>query len=106
MPYQPPDFDARSLRIHQIVVMQIESNPAEIDRARKILLRWIGDGTSASQPYYAKWLRAIDEGVETCIKQMLDPSEHGDVMRSCSPFGCLLSKEQRKAVFAEFRSVV
>jgi len=108
--YTAPDFEARSLHIHEIVVEMITRDPAEIDRAKGILLRWIGDGqngdgTSTSQPYLAAWLKVIEGGLEACVTQMLDPSEWGDVMRSCSPFGCLISPAQRRKAFAKFKVV-
>ncbi len=106
MTYIPPDFEARSIHVHKIVGEMIARDPSELERAKGILLRWIGDGTSASQPYFAAWLKTIEAGLDACVTQMLDTSEWGDVMRSCSPFECLLSADQRRDVLAKYKRAI
>ena len=103
MAYIAPNFEARSLHVHRVVAEMIKDNPSEVGRAKEIIARWIGDGSSRSHAYFEEWARVIDAGVDECLKLMLDPSEHGDTLRSCSPFGCLLTPVERREIHRLYR---
>lgn len=103
------DRDAiRSLWLHRVVLGHLMLDPEHVMRraVENTQRRLAKAGYSGSpKPYYEQWLDILNEGVEATAAALVDPSEKGQVLRSCSPFTGVLTQEERGQVLRSFESV-
>ncbi len=94
-----------SRQMHVEAADILRSKPELLEVARTRLLRWKMTTSSSSIPYIDEWLEIISDGPEKSIRMMLDRSDHGDVMRSCSPFSFLISERRHFEILRDFKGV-
>ncbi len=92
-------LDARSLALHRLAADKIRREPALFERVRRTLERWHRVVDAGSRPYVEEWQRLADAGIETCLAAAVDDSPRGAALRQCSPFGSVLSNEERFEFF-------
>lgn len=91
------EIDERSLALHRLVAEKIARDPTLLARVRRTLDRWRVQVGAESQPYLQEWARVMDAGVGECLRTAVDPSPRGDALRQNSPFGAVLTNEERFA---------
>lgn len=80
--------------------------PEEVmESSRKVLERRLSksDYPGSPRPYYERWLEILDSGVERVSEVLVDRSEEGCVLRSCSPFTGVISEREREQTLQSFR---
>ncbi|WP_312563737.1 hypothetical protein [Diaphorobacter sp.] len=100
MPRSPQLLDRRSLEFHQMLAQCLREHPERLERVKRTLARWRVIVAPHSQPYVAEWQRLIDAGLETALAMAVEDSERAAALRQCSPFGSVITPEER-AVFFE-----
>lgn len=60
-----------------------------LDSMRDCLTHWLTKPDMQDMAYWLEWQKLIEQGIEAVISLALEPTERGQVMRSCSPFGVL-----------------
>ncbi|MBN7303114.1 hypothetical protein IUQ79_14505 [Mycobacteroides abscessus subsp. bolletii] len=89
----------QSLALHALVVAKLLRNP---DRVSEIAQRNVEDdleiGDVHSEKYTREWDRLLKQNIPSLIDTMLDPSDHGITMRSCTPFTGILTDDEVQAV--------
>ena len=105
-----PERDRRSLGHHQSLALHAAIVPKLIDDpervlaiARRNLQRDYKSGTAHDLPYTREWESLIAESLPTLIEAMLDPSDHGITLRSCTPFTGVLNQDEVRAIKRIYR---
>lgn len=69
------------------------------DRVLEIVLRNLArdleTGNTHSEKYTREWDRLLKQDIPSLIDSMLDPSDHGVTLRSCTPFTGISSRLAR-----------
>jgi hypothetical protein len=90
------------LAVFRLVADKIERDPALLERSRETLVRWLANGVAPRHRLQA-WIDRIDralaepESLEKLLARLREDSEDAELDRDFSPFGCLLTKEERRA---------
>jgi len=83
-------YDLRTYDEHIHLFARLRKNPARLLELRKQWEYWLAlPGFSCAPAYSTAWLKAVDEGLDAVERLILDESDLGQVLRSCSPFGVL-----------------
>jgi len=93
--FTPRELDLKSLALHQLVVAKIRSEPALFYQVRERLEVLAATAAPQAMPRLLQWLSAFDSGIEEALRLAVEDTEHGQVMRSCSPFNGVLSEPER-----------
>jgi hypothetical protein len=97
-------IDARSLVFDQRIAARLRSEPALLERARAILLRWLGSCAEASRPDLREWQALIDGPREVLLRTLEGTDERCVRLRQSSPFCGILTPEERNAILKEFQA--
>ncbi len=98
------DGHQQSLVLHAAVVAKLIDDPERVlGIARRNLQRDTDTGTVHDRRYIREWELLIDQGLPALIEAMLDPSDHGVTLRSCTPFTGVLDPEQVRAIKRVYR---
>ncbi len=98
------DGHQQSLALHAAVVAKLIDDPERVlGIARRNLQRDIDTGTVHDRRYIREWELLIDQGLPALIEAMLDPSDQGVTLRSCTPFTGVLDPEQVRAIKRVYR---
>jgi len=97
---------AQRLAFWSLVADRIEGrDPGALERGRRRLQRWRTiNSPSASDRYWDEWESRINEGIQAVVRQLRDPSERGDVLRSTAPFLDVVSQAERLQFLESARS--
>jgi len=91
----PECLKARNMALHVLVAQKLRNEPARFQTVRENLLRWNAQRGWRSTPWLHEWLAAAELGIEAILAIALDPSDHGDQLRSSSPFSGVLDEAER-----------
>jgi hypothetical protein len=89
--------DALSVTVHAIAAEKILEDPRLIDRARKILERWISKQTPAPKPFL-EWRKILAGTPQEIAAVALALTEESTRLRSSSPLGFVLSLKKRAEI--------
>lgn len=91
--------DQRSLRYHEAVFAKLQTAPELMVRVRAKLVQW-SLSESRAQHYWSEYfMRCIAHDFAGLQRALLAADDSGQALRSGSPFGTLLSAQERKAIF-------
>ena len=97
------DVHEQSLALHAVVVSKLLQDP---DRVLEIALhnveRDLKTENAHSEKYTREWDRLLRQDIPSLIGAMLDPSDHGVTLRSCTPFTGILSASEVQAVKRQY----
>jgi hypothetical protein len=97
-------LDRFSLALHRRAVAVLRLDPALRERASQTLARWRQQaGPTRSDVLWNEWERLLAAESGVLESAALDESEHGQLMRSVSPLGVLVSQAERIALLQQAR---
>jgi len=94
--------DALSLALHTEAVGMMRADPALIDRAIAILIRWDKTCDHHSKPLRDEWMRILTDRLWDIA---LDPGERGNQLRQASPVSCILPNARRLEIIKECKQL-
>ncbi|MGJ6127145.1 excisionase family DNA-binding protein [Mycolicibacterium sp. Y3] len=98
------DGHSQSSALHAAVVSKLIQDPERVlGIARENVRRDYELGARHSVAYTREWESVLDEGVVAVIDTLLDQSEHGATLRSCTPFTGVLDDDEVRAVKRVYR---
>jgi hypothetical protein len=87
-------LDRRSLDLHRLIARHLDERPELLRTALKTLRRWrAGDPRGCAG--WDEWESLIRQGLRPTTAAMLDPTERGQYLRSCTPFTRVLTPRER-----------
>ena len=92
--------EERSLALHAAAVRRIREDPRALRQARSTLERWIDRYGGNPPKALAEWSRILELPPERIEEIVLDRSEEGDRMRKSSPLSTLVTREERRRIYA------
>ncbi len=102
---QRPDRHRQSLALHAAVVAKLIDDPDRVIAiARDNVQRDRASGTAHDLPYAREWESLLDSGIPDLVEAMLDPSDHGVTLRSCTPFTGVLEDREVDAIKQIYRT--
>jgi hypothetical protein len=93
--------DAFSVTVHAIAAQKILKDPRLVERARKILERWISRQTPVPKPFL-EWRKILAGTPQEIAAVATALTEESTRLRSSSPLGFVLSPKKRAAITAVF----
>lgn len=102
--HTPDEIDRKSLCLHQLVEQKIRSNPALFAKARVALERSIANAGPSGLIYMIQWINIFDCGIEEALAVAVEETERGQVLRSASPFVCILDDCERQEFYRKWSS--
>jgi hypothetical protein len=101
-------IDEFSLAAHRLAIRRLRERPERLAEALEVLARWrkVAGGTSHSDRYWNEWEHVLREGIPAVERLALDPSSHGQTLRSVSPLGRFLTVQERLALLRKARRVL
>lgn len=92
-------LDSLSLAYHIFAAFKLKANPCLLARLQERNNASMQNlAIRSSYPYFKKWAEIIDEGIESVVSTCLERSDHGQVMRSCSPVVAIISQSERTQI--------
>jgi hypothetical protein len=94
-------FDRRE--VFRLAADKIERDPGLLERSRATLARWLANGVAPRRRLEA-WIERIDRAridpgaMEDLLGRLREDGEDAELDREFSPFGCLLTKAERRAL--------
>ncbi|MEZ0362648.1 helix-turn-helix domain-containing protein [Mycobacterium sp. pUA109] len=100
------DGKQQSLWLHAALIPKLVNDPDTVlEIARRNLARQRQSGSTHSAAYTDEWASILDAGVGRVIEAILDPSDHGATLRSCTPFTGVLNEEEVRSIKKAYREV-
>ena len=97
-----PEIDKAILERHKLTVAKIDEDPSLVEIAVQNLERWRALDPERPKPWNIEWMDIIKSKPWSEIREMLlEDSEEGQRLRSSSPFGGILTEEERNSVKIE-----
>lgn len=88
----------RSLALHAVVAERILTDPALLDRARRIVRSWLENGT-VGRRWAEAWQRVLEGRPESIAGVLRDPGPEATELRQSSPFAGVLDPRTRWQVW-------
>lgn len=91
------------LAMFRLAADKIEREPALLERSRETLERWLEKGVTPRRRLEV-WIERIDRALvdpkdlEELLARLREDSEDAKFDREFSPFGCLLTKAERRVL--------
>ena len=100
-------LDQFSLALHRRALDALRHEPALRDHARQTLARWRQQsGATRSDALWDEWELLLADEFVVLENAALVESEHGQLMRSVSPLGGLVSQSERMVLLKQAREQV
>ena len=97
-------LDEFSLALHRKAIAALHRDPELRSRARDALNRWRKQaGPTRSDALWIEWEHLLDGELTSLESAALAESEHGTLMRSVSPLGCLVDQHERTLLLKQAR---
>lgn len=97
-------LDQFSLALHRRALAALRQEPALREHARQTLARWRHQsGATRSDVLWDEWEQLLSSDVGVLESAALVESDHGQLMRSVSPLGGLVSQVERMALLRQAR---
>jgi hypothetical protein len=100
----PEDVVEKTLGWHRLAVAKLHQHPTRLAIVRRNIETFKEKASPGSQHYIREWKQLFDAGPEQLYAVALEESEHANDLRQCSPFGGVLSDEERQAYFRAFKA--
>ncbi|MGH3955527.1 MAG: helix-turn-helix domain-containing protein [Mycobacterium sp.] len=98
------DGHEQSLALHALLVSKLLSDPDHVlEAARRNVERDAESGNAHSEKYTHEWAQLLKQDIRSLIGAMLDSSDHGVTLRSCTPFTGILSTDEVQTVKRQYR---
>lgn len=98
------DGHEQSLALHALLVSKLLRDPDRVlETARRNVERDRETGNAHSESYTREWGKLLKRDIPSLIGAMLDPSDHGVTLRSCTPFTGVLSAGEVQSVKRQYR---
>lgn len=94
--YTPEALDHKSLELHRVIVAKMRADPQAYPRVLAKLPRYLSFDDPRGMAYRKRWAEVVERGMDAIEELALDPSERGQVMRSCSPLAGVLTERERQ----------
>jgi hypothetical protein len=97
----PETFDR--MATFRLAADKIERDPELLERSRETLVRWLEQGVTPRKRLQG-WIDRIDRArrdprdFEDLLRRLREEGEDAEFDREFSPFACLLSKAERRAL--------
>lgn len=101
------ELDATSLELHRAVARKVREHPELMAHAKSNLARWRRDmerGDSGSRKYLEVWEQLFSRGIEATLSAATQESEEATALRHVSPFGGVLTQDERLAIIRQRRT--
>ena len=94
-------IDERSLALARAIVEKIDRDPARqgLEKARATCRRWY---KQRPLPAIGEWLNILQEPWEDIRRVLLDESQSGRRLRQSDPFCCILTPQERWAIYRKY----
>jgi hypothetical protein len=94
-----------SLAAHRLVMKKLYEDPQRVGVLQSTLTRWRTQrGLTHSEPYMQEWERLLRMPLNELERLICADNDHATVLRSVSPFGSLLTSEERNRLLLEVRN--
>ena len=93
----------RSLRLHQCAARRIAGDP-NLRRVALERLRKLRRANPQGRVYHEQWEALLDGPLPALLRKMTESSEHADALRKESPFGVIVTPEERRRIFETVRA--
>lgn len=93
----------RSLALHKLAVEKVRLNPELFELIKRTNMHFGKVYSPSSMVYYHEWEKLIEMGLEAVLNMALETTEFAATMRSTSPFGGILSEEERIAFLEDWK---
>lgn len=88
--------------IHRLVAERLRINPQSVRAvALEVLRRWLK--RNPEQDALLEWCSVLELSDDQLSSRIVDPSSEGCRLRSSSPMGFVLTDDERRRIFAQFR---
>jgi len=95
------DGSQKSLALHALLVQKLLSDTNFVISKAKLNLRKSCD--THTEVYKMRWEKLLDGPLPTLITSMLDTSDNGVTLRSCTPFAGVLDEDTLESVSRVYR---
>lgn len=100
-------LDHFSLALHRRAIDVLRADPTLNARVRQTLTRWRSQaGETRSDALWSEWERLLSDEPEALARAALAETDHGQLMRSVSPLGVLVTQRERTALLSQSRGYV
>lgn len=96
-------LDARSLALHCLVARRLVAEPELVAKASENLSRWRQKVPDSAAAWFGEWEKVLRLTPRQIAAFLAEMSPEAIRLRQSSPFVVLVTKEERKRVFAAFR---
>ncbi len=94
-----------SLAAHRLVIKKLHEDPQRVGILQATITRWRAQrGLTHSEPYMQEWERLLRLPLDELERLICADNDHTTVLRSVSPFGALLTQEERDRLLREVRN--
>jgi hypothetical protein len=94
-----------SLAAHRLVMKKLHEDPQRVGVLQATITRWRAQrGLTHSEPYMQEWERLLELPLDEFERLICADTDHATVLRSVSPFGSLLTQEERDRLLLEVRN--
>jgi hypothetical protein len=87
--------DLRSLHLHKLVAEKIRAQPSLFEQIRERLERRLATASPPASAYMVRWLVIFDRGIEHALREAVEDTEQGQLLRSATPFAGVLTDYER-----------
>lgn len=93
----------RSRRLHESAARRLAADPSLRELARQRLLK-LRQVNPHGRIYHDRWQELLDGSLPLLLRTMTEISERSDTLRQESPFGVLVTADERRRVFESTRA--
>lgn len=97
-------LEIRSLAMHALIAMKIEKDRALLQIAERNLSRWQSRWTESTPRWVGEWGAILKRPWSEIAALITEMSENAARLRQSSPFAGVLTAEERRRVYATFRT--
>lgn len=100
----PEDVVQKTLGWHRLAVAKLKRHPELLETVRANIEGYKRRGSPRAMHYFLEWEEHFARGSEHLFAIALEESEHAADLRQCSPFGGILTNEERWQYFRDFKA--
>jgi len=91
-------IDARSLEMDRLIAKRLRENPEILDRAKRVLHRWLQSCDESVRPVFEEWRGILDGPISDVFAALEGNDERSVRLRQSSPFCGILTPAERTAI--------
>lgn len=97
-------LEARSLALHALIAAKIERDPGLLQIPLRNLERWEKNSEGVAPQWIAEWRDILQQPWPAIAALITEQSENAVRLRQSSPFPGILTDEERRRIYAAFRT--